>query len=213
MLVKGIMTRNVVTVSPGTSVVDALKTMKEHNFRRLPVVDKNGRLVGLVTQSRLEDVKPQTTAPLLWQITYLIHHTTVGNVMRKRLVTVSPDDTVEQAVVKAQSAHVGTLIVVEKKKIVGICTTNDFFYRIVNPTLGLGESGIRILIDGGGDSKSAEKIISCVNRLGVGIKLIWTSPSSTAKGNDLTLQLDTEDATRVIKELAELGYKAILRRR
>ncbi len=213
MLVKGIMTRNVVTVSPGTSVVDALKTMKEHNFRRLPVVDKNGRLVGLVTQSRLEDVKPQTTAPLLWQITYLIHHTTVGNVMRKRLVTVSPDDTVEQAVVKAQSAHVGTLIVVEKKKIVGICTTNDFFYRIVNPTLGLGESGIRILIDGGGDSKSAEKIISCVNRLGVGIKLIWTSPSSTAKGNDLTLQLDTEDATRVIKELTELGYKAVLRRR
>ena len=213
MLVQGIMTRNVVTVSPDTPVIDALKTMKEHNFSRLPVVDKNGRLVGLVTQNRLESVRPQTTAPLMWQITYVLHRTTVGDVMRKRLVTVSPTDTVEQAVALAQSSRVGTLIVVEKDKIVGICTTNDFFYKIVNPTLGIGESGARILINGGGDGKSAEKIIHRVNQLGVGIKIIWTSPSSTAKETDLTLQLDTEDTTTVIKELAELGYEAFVRQR
>jgi len=207
------MTRNVITVSPDTAVVDALKIMKEHNFRRLPVVDKNGRLVGLVTELRLERVKPQTTTPLLWQITYLISHTTVGDVMRKKIVTVKPTDTVEQAVAKAQSAKVGTVIVVDGGKIVGICTTNDFFYGIVNPTLGIGESGNRILINGGGDGKSAEKIISCLNRLGVGIKTIWTSPSSTAKETDITLQLDTEDATTVVKELANLGYEAIVRRR
>jgi len=207
------MTRNVITVSPDTAVVDALKIMKEHNFRRLPVVDKNGRLVGLVTESRLERVKPQTTAPLLWQITYLISHTTVGDVMRKRMVTVKPTDTVEQAVAKAQSAKVGTVIVVDGGKIVGICTTNDFFYGVVNPTLGIGEPGTRILINGGGDGKSAEKIISCINRLGVGIKIIWTSPSSTAKETDLTLQLDTEDATTVVKELGKLGYEVVVRRR
>lgn len=213
MLVKGIMTKNVITVSPNTSVVDAQKIMREHHFRRLPVVDDSGRLVGLVTSNRLERVKPRTAAPLLWQITYLIAHTTVGDVMRKRVVTVKPTDTVEQTVAKAQSAKVGTLIVVDKGKIVGICTTNDFFYRIVNPTLGLGESGTRILINGGGDGKSTEKIISRINRLGVGIKIIWTSPSSTAEENDLTLQLDTEDVSRVIKELAELGYEAVVRSR
>jgi len=213
MLVQGIMTRNVITVSPDTPVMEALKIMKEHNFRRLPVVDKNGRLVGLVTEPRLERVKPKTATPLLWQITYLISHTTVGDVMRKKVITVKPTDTVEQAVAKAQSAKVGTVIVVDKDKIVGICTTNDFFYKIVNPTLGIGESGTRILINGGGDSKSAEKIISCINRLGVVIKIIWTSPSSTAKETDITLQLDTEDATTVVKELAELGYEAIIRRR
>ena len=212
MLIKGIMTRNVITVSKGTPVGEAQKIMKEHGFRRLPVVDK-GRLVGLVTESRLERVKPRSAAPLLWQITYLVSHTTVSDVMRKRVVTVKPTDTVEQAVAKAQSAKVGTLVVIDKDKIVGICTTNDFFYRIVNPTLGLGESGTRILINGGGDSKSAEKIISCINRLGVGIKLIWTSPSSTAKENDITLQLDTEDATEVIKELAKLGYSVDIRQR
>lgn len=212
MLVQGVMTRNVITVQPDTSVADAHRIMKEHKFRRLPVVD-NGRLVGLVTEDRLERVKPRTAAPLLWQITYLLSHTTVGDVMRKRVVTVEPTDTVEQAVAKAQSAKVGTLVVIDKGKIVGICTTNDFFYKIVNPTLGLGESGTRILIDGSGDGKSAEKIIHCVNNLGIGIRLVWTSPSSTAKENDITLQLDIEDATRVIAELAKLGYKTIVRAR
>jgi len=215
MLVQGVMTRNVVTVSPDTSAIDALRIMKEHGFSRLPVVD-NGRLVGLVTERRLERIKPPTTTPRLWQITYLFYqlsHTTAGGVMRKKVVTVKPTDTVEYAVAKAQSARVGTLIVLDNDKIVGICTTTDFFYKIVNPTLGLGESGIRILINGGGDSKSAEKIISCINRLGVGIKLIWTSPSSTAKENDITLQLDTKDVTKVIKELEKLGYSASIRAR
>jgi len=213
MLVRGVMTKNVITVSPNTPVVEALKIMKEHKFRRLPVVNENGKLVGLVTQNRLDRIKPQTTAPIIWQITYLISHTVVGDVMRKRMVTVKPTDTVEQVVAKAQAARVGTAIVVEKSKIVGICTTNDFFYRIVNPTLGIGESGIRILINGGGGAKSAEKILHCVNQLGVGIKIIWTSPSSTAKETDITLQLDTEDATIVVKELAKLGYEAIVRQR
>ena len=68
MLVRGIMTKNVITVSSDTSVAEAQKIMKENNFRRLPVVD-NDRLVGLVTEGRLERVKPQTSTPLLWQIT------------------------------------------------------------------------------------------------------------------------------------------------
>ena len=213
MLVRGVMTSNVITVSPDTPVLEALKTMKEHNFSRLPVVNGNGRLVGLVTRNRLESTRPKTTAPILWQITYVLHHTTVGDVMRKRVSNVKPTDTVEHAVAKAQSAKVGTLVVVDNGKIVGICTTTDFFYRIVNPTLGIGESGTRILIPRSGGGKSTEQIISCINRLGVGIKLIWTSPSFTTEDNDITLQLDTEDVTEVVKELAELGYEVSVRTR
>lgn len=208
MLVQGVMTKNVITVSKDTPVGDAMKIMKENGFSRLPVVDRKGKLAGLVTQGRLERIKPRTTAPLLWQITYLLSHTTTGDVMRKKVVTVKPTDTVEFAVAKAQNAKVGTLVVLDGGEIVGICTTTDFFYRIVNPTLGLGKSGTRILINGGGDGKSAEEIIHCINGLGVGIKLIWTSPSSTADEKDITLQLDTEDASDVIKELAKCGFGA-----
>lgn len=206
MLVQDVMTRNVVTVSKGTSIGEAQRIMKEHNFRRLPVVHR-GKLVGLVTEPRLERVKPQTTAPILWQITYLLSHTTVGDVMRKRVVTAKPTDSVELAVAKAQEAKVGTLVVLEEGKIVGICTTNDFFYKIVNPTLGLGESGSRVFIAGGGDGKSAQDIIAKANQMGIETKVLWAIPSPEG-GKDLTLHLGIEDASHVIDELKKLGYEA-----
>lgn len=207
MLVRDIMTTDVITVSTSTPVGEAQRIMKEHNFRRLPVVD-NGRLVGLVTEPRLERVKPHTSAPLLWQITYLVSHTTVGNVMRKRVVTIKPTDTVEKAIAKAQSAKVGTVIVLDKSIVVGICTTNDFFYKIVNPTLGIGESGVRILVSGDTIAPTAKKIIDCVNKLGIEIKMLWGIPSPTSHKKDIIVHLEAEDADKVIQALEKVDCTA-----
>ena len=186
--------------------------MKEHRFRRLPVVD-GGKLVGIVTEHRLERVTLSATAPLLWQVGYLISRTTVGDIMEKNVVTIEPEATVEQAAALAQSRKVGALVVVKGDKLIGISTTNDFFYGVINPTLGLGESGTRIIVSEGGDGKPAEKIIACINRLGVAIKILWTITSPATKKKHLVIQLDTEDATDVITELQSLGYSASLRPR
>jgi len=210
MLVQDVMVKNVITAPSNTPVNDAKKLMKEHGFRRLPVVD-DGKLVGIVTEARLERVSPKTIAPLLWQITYVVSHTTLKDVMKKKVVTVKPTATVEQAVALAQRHEVGSLVVVERGEVVGIVTTNDLFYKIVNPTLGLGESGARLIVPGGGDGKSAEAIIACINKLGIGIKLIWTLQSFVADRKDIIIQLDTKDATGVIKELQNLGYSASIR--
>lgn len=208
MLIIDVMTRNVITVTRDTPVGEAQRIMQEHKIRRLPVVDGEGRPIGVVTTDRLERVKPRAGTPLLWQINYLLSRTTVGDVMRKRVVAVKPTDSVEYAIAKAQSARVGTVIVVEKGKIVGICSTNDFFYGIVNTTLGIGESGIRIIIIGGGSGKPAEEIISCINKLGIEIRVLWAIISPTIKKNNLVVHLETEDASNVIEALRKLGYEA-----
>jgi acetoin utilization protein AcuB len=209
MLVKDIMTSNVITVSSRTSVNKALSIMIKHDFRRLPVVDK-GHVVGLVSGRRLARVKPRTQAPLVWQVHYLISRTTVGDVMRKEVVAVSPTDTVETAVAKAQSEKVGTLLVIDNDKLVGICTTNDFFYRIVNPTLGLGETGIRVMINSDNIGVTIQKIVSCINQLGIEIKVIWAIPDSSGKQKDIILHLGTENAEKVIEELKKIGCTAIV---
>ena len=211
MLVIDVMTRNVITVTKDTLVGDAQRLMQVHKIRRLPVVDDEGRPIGVVTADRLERIKPPTATPRIWQITYLLHqlsHNTVGDVMRKKVVTVKPTDSVENAVTKAQAAKVGTVIVTEKGKIVGICSTNDFFYGIVNPTLGIGETGTRIIIVGGGSGKPAEEIISFVNKQGIEIKVIWAIVSPTIKKNNLVIHLETEDASDVVDGLRKLGYEA-----
>jgi acetoin utilization protein AcuB len=214
MLVQDVMTRQVVTVTSETTVADALKIMKSYNFSRLPVLDNKGRLVGLVTERRLERIKPPTSTPRILQITYLFYqlsHTTVGQTMRKEIVTVKPTDTVEYAIAKAQSNKVDTLIVVEGGNIVGICTTNDFFYKIINPTLGIGKAGTHVFIEGAGDGKATEEIIGTINRMSIKTNAIWTPCSSKAAQNDLTLHLEVDDATEVIKALARQGYTATVR--
>lgn len=47
--VKEIMSKPIVTIQETYSLIDALQTMQKNNFRRLPVTNKEGKLVGIVT--------------------------------------------------------------------------------------------------------------------------------------------------------------------
>jgi acetoin utilization protein AcuB len=213
MYVSDIMTTNVVTIPSSTSISSAKKIMEAHHFRRLPVVDK-GKLVGIVTEHGLETVSPSKATSLsVWELTYLLDKTTVKEVMARDVITCSPDMTVEESIAIAQDHKVGALVVVEDGRVVGIVTTNDFFYKIVNPVLGIGEPGSRIEITGGGDSKELEKIISIINRLG--LKMITchviAMPESAKK--DVVMHVDTEDASQFVSELEAKGYKVSVRKR
>jgi acetoin utilization protein AcuB len=213
MLVVDVMTTEVKTVAWNTPILEALKIMRENNFRRLPVIDEDGRPVGMVSQRAIEELRPQGGFPMIWQIGPWAAKHTVAEVMNKKLITVRPTDTVEYATAKAQNAKVGSLVVVDDNKIVGMVTTNDLFYKIVNPTLGIGESGSRVVVIGGGEGENATRIIEAINRVGVPIKVIWAIFSTTNKKNNLVLHLETEDARNVIGELSELGYEARMVRR
>ncbi len=50
MLVEDIMKGRVITVSPEASVSDAAELMDKHDIKRLPVVDEDGNLVGIITR-------------------------------------------------------------------------------------------------------------------------------------------------------------------
>ena len=208
MLVIDVMTRDVITVNRDTPVLEALKIMRQRGFRRLPVVDEYGHPLGVVSQNSIEALRPQSGFPMIWQIGSWVSRHIVEEVMNKKIVTVKPTDTVEIATTKAQNAKVGSLLVLEDGKIVGIVTTNDIFYKVVNPTLGIGESGTRVVIIGGGTGKRAENILSAINRLGVEIKVIWSVFSPNNKKFNLVVHLGIDDARGVIGELTKMGYEA-----
>jgi acetoin utilization protein AcuB len=208
MRVVDLMTRDVITVTRETPVLEALKIMQQHNFRRLPVVDEDGRPVGVVSQRAIEELKPQSGLPSIWQIGPWASKHTVAEVMSKKTVTVRPTDTVELATAKAQSSRVGSLLVVDDNKIVGVVTTNDIFYKVVNPTLGIGEPGSRVVVVGGGTARNAEAILSAINRLGVEIKIIWSVFSSVNQKNNIVVHLDTDDARNVVAELTRMGFES-----
>jgi len=213
MYVRDIMTTNVVTIPSSTSITDTKRIMQAHRFRRLPVVDK-GRLVGIVTERRLESVSPsKATSLTVWELSYLLDKTPVKEIMERDVVTVSPDMTVEESLNTAQTNKIGSLVVVEDGRVVGILTTNDFFYKIVNPILGLGEPGTRIEVAGGGEGKALEDIISTANRLGLKITTLHIEQLPEAMAKDVCVHVNSEDVGQLVAELESKGYKVSLRRR
>ena len=215
MFVKDIMTMNVVTIPSNTSVSDAKRIMEAHRIRRLPIVDR-GKLVGMVTEHRLEAYTPSKATTLsVWEIGYLLGNTPVKDIMEKNVVTVTPDMTVEEVLALAQEKEVGALPVLEDGRVVGIVTTNDFFYKIANPVLGIGMPGTRVEVIGKGDDKVIENVVSLANRQGMRIITIHVVniPESTEEKKDIVIHLDTEDTSKFVEALNTKGYEVILRTR
>jgi len=213
MNVRDIMTTNVVTIPSNTSVADAKRIMAAHRIRRLPVVDK-GKLVGIVTEHRLESVSPSKASSLtVWELGYLLEKTTVKEIMERDVITCSPDMSAEESLAVAQGNKVGAVVVVEDGRVVGISTTNDFFYKIVNPILGIGEPGSRVEIAGGGEGKALEEIISTINKLGLEITTIHIEQLPEAKTRDVCVHVNNGDVKKLVAELKAKGYKVSVRRR
>jgi acetoin utilization protein AcuB len=215
MFVKDIMTMNVVTIPSNTSISDAKRIMEAHRIRRLPIVDR-GKLVGMVTEHRLEAYTPSKATTLsVWEIGYLLGNTPVKDIMEKNVVTVNPDMTVEEVLALAQEKQVGALPVLEDGRVVGIVTTNDFFYKIANPVLGIGLPGTRVEVIGKGDDKVIEDVVSLANREGIKIITIHVLSvlESAQEKKDIVIHLDTEDTSKFVAELKTKGYEVILRTR
>jgi acetoin utilization protein AcuB len=215
MFVKDVMTMNVVSIPGNTSIADAKRIMEAHKIRRLPVVDR-GKLAGIVTERRLEQYTPSKATSLsVWEIGYLLGNTPVKDIMEKNVVTVTPDMTVEEALGVAQGNGVGALPVVENGRLVGMVTTNDFFYKIANPVLGIGMPGTRVEVIGKGKDTVIEYVVSLANTQGIRIITIHviSIPEEPGEKKDIVIHLDTEDTTAFVEETRKKGYEVIVRTR
>lgn len=206
MKVRDVMTWNVATVSSDTPIMEARKIMDAHGVRRLPVVDKS-KLVGMVSKERIIRTAPSPATSLsVWEINYLLAKMTVKEVMSKNPITVDPEMSVESAVALAQNKGVGALPVVENNKLVGIATTNDFFYKLLNPILGIAKPGTRLVISKGGDVKSLQDVLDSVKKAGAKIISFHTIAPIDGKEQDICLHVDKEDVKQLVKDLATKGY-------
>ena len=213
MFVRDVMTTNVVTISSTTSLADARRIMDAHRVRRLPVVDK-GKLMGLVTRDALDRAGPsQVTTFSIHELSYLLGKLTVKEVMVKDVVTVSADATVEEGVALAQTRRVGALPVMEDNRLVGIVTTNDFFYKILNPILGIGKPGARLSVHNCSGTADVTKVLDAISKLGVGVSTMFTITHPDTGVQDFTIHLNTEDVSKVTGELQKRGYEVEKRAR
>ncbi len=98
MLVRERMSAHPILCEPDLPVGDALDRMKQEHIRRMPVVDKHGKLVGIVSDKDLLQASPSPATSLsVWEITYLLSKIKISDVMTKKVITIVPDMPLEDA--------------------------------------------------------------------------------------------------------------------
>lgn len=125
MRVDELMTRDVVTISPETPVIDARALMTKRRIRHL-LVTEAGRLVGIVTDRdiRLNLPSPATSLSM-WEINYLLTRLTTKEVMTKAVITVAPTRDAREAARIMLDHKIGALPVLDEARLVGIITESD----------------------------------------------------------------------------------------
>lgn len=129
--VKDIMTKDVVSVSPEEGVVEAFEILLKYKISCLPVVDNDKKVIGIITTT---DIGYNLI------IDKYTLDTRVSDVMTKNVVTVSPEDSIVEAIKKMDMFGNGQEIINqlpvtdEEKKLVGIISDGDII-RVISKSL------------------------------------------------------------------------------
>lgn len=144
MLVYERMSKHPITITEDTPINEAMKLMRAEKVRRLPVLNKKGELVGIVSEKDLLYVSPSPATSLsIYELHYLISKITVGQIMTTDVITVSEHTPLEEAARIMADNKIGGLPVMRDGKLVGIITESDLF-KIFLELLGAREMGVRL---------------------------------------------------------------------
>ncbi|MHB9072668.1 MAG: CBS and ACT domain-containing protein [Desulfobaccales bacterium] len=133
MPVQDWMSKDLVTIDEGTSIMKASKVMKQNDIQHLPVLSK-GTLVGIVSDRDLKEATPSKATSLdIHEMYYLLDKIVVKSLMPKKLFTITPGDTIEKAAAVMLKNHISALPVVDAKGgLAGILTKGDVFRAFVS---------------------------------------------------------------------------------
>ena len=146
MLVKNVMTKNPVTISPESSITEARALMNKKNIGKLPVIDKNNKLVGILTKNDMAKAAPSDATTLdMFEIGYILSKITVEKVMAKNVITVPDTEVVENAAKIMVDNGIGCVPVVSGDLVVGIITESDLF-GLFTDMFGARDEGVRFIL-------------------------------------------------------------------
>ena len=203
MYVKNRMSANPYTIEEDAPITEVIELMRQKNLKRVPVV-RGDRVVGMLTNTDIQKVSPTKATTLsIYELNYLLSKTKVSDAMSKEVISIGPDALLEEAALLMRDNKVGTLVVVEDGKLVGIITESDIFDAFID-LFGFRNAGSRITINAADVPGALADIRYSVQAPTSPISL----PTGTAGRSDVirTNAINTES---IEKKLEGNGYKVI----
>lgn len=205
MFVKDCMSTNPITITPSTPVLEALNVMKKNKIRQLPVTEKD-KLAGVVTERELLTVTPSPASTLsIYEMNYLMSKMVVKEVMVKNPVSVEPATNIEEAALIMRDKKLGSLLVTENNKLVGIITQTDVFDHLIR-MFGLRKAGTRIVIETEDRVGALADIVDEVRNLGINLIGIAINDKSDRKVQ-IMLRISTADPAELVARIKEKGFE------
>ncbi len=208
MFVINRMTKNPMTVTADTKVDEVAHLMKKHNFRRLPVVD-DGKLVGFLSDSDLMRVAPSPATTLSrYEINSLLAKICVRDIMKKDVVSVNVDATIEEAALIMYKNKIGGMPVVSNMgAVVGVITETDIFKTFVD-VMGLADGKTRITLEVTDKIGVVKDIEEIFGQAGVSIDSLITCKKEDNK-YEIVIRGDITNIDDIKAKLEANGYKVI----
>ncbi|MFY3792224.1 acetoin utilization AcuB family protein [Ureibacillus sp. MALMAid1270] len=131
MLVEEIMTTELITLSPNSTISEAVQIMKDNKIRHIPIVDENKKLVGLVSSKTL---KNEISLNAITETGTPISEKKIEDVMIKNVITGHPLDFVEEIALTFYEMKISCLPILSGGQLVGLVTASDLLYTYVELT-------------------------------------------------------------------------------
>ncbi|MCK4783205.1 MAG: CBS domain-containing protein [Desulfobacteraceae bacterium] len=210
MYVGRVMHTDLVTVPPDTSLVQAQNIIAERRIAHLLVVDKKENLVGIISDRDLKQswASPATTLSV-HELNYLLKQLTVDMIMRKKIITISPNTTIERAARIMQENRISALPVMEKENLAGIITTTDVM-EVLLQAIGIDRDSFRFTVLVQDRIGMVAEVSRILKEKQINIRSLVTWPERKYEGvYQLVMRVAAADKENAVSVLAEAGFKVL----
>lgn len=208
MLVRKKMKKDLITITKNERMTVAKKILEEKNIRHLPVVEGK-KLIGLVTNMdiRKAEASPATSLEIR-ELHYLLDKLTVGEIMTRNVITISPDVSVEEAATILHDNKIGCLPVVEDGNLIGIITENDVMEILIN-VMGMKEKGSRLEVLAEDKPGALAEITRLIKEHNVNIVSVVTDVADEPGKRVVVFKLKTFYFEPIKKALEAAGFPVL----
>jgi acetoin utilization protein AcuB len=198
MRVRDCMTVNPISVRPDGDPRAALGLCKSARIRRLPVVDGDNHVVGIVTRSMLEQFLATAPPPSVQARQHGIIQ-----MMHTPVITVAPDDPMEEAARRMVDHKIGSLPVVADGRLIGIVTETDIFRQFVE-ILGGQSAALRVTVVVPDVPGSLARVVNAIAGLRGNVRSAIILPCEDPERRAVTLWVENVRREALTEALAKL---------
>jgi acetoin utilization protein AcuB len=203
------MSPNPVTIPADAPITEALRVMRQSQVRRLPVLNEEGQLVGIVSEKDLLYASPSPATSLsIYEMHYLLSQLRVTELMTTDPITVTPDVPLEEAARIMADNKIGGLPVMEDGSLVGIITETDIF-KVFLELLGARESGLRLTLEIPEQKGEMARITAAIARLGGNILALGTFLGDDPTTGVVTVKVEDVPADELEAAMRDLDLEIL----